>query len=262
MPTTVPAFSEVTVPSLAKNHQVRVVGDGRTTGHDTSLRQAALAAGLGLLLMTVLAPLANFGVLQKLVVPGDAAATANHIAAAQGLFRIAIGSFFLVAMLDVVVAWGLYLVFQPANRGLSLLAALFRVVYATMLAVALNNLVSALRLLDGADFLNAFGTAQVQAQMMVMLGAFQSGWDLALIVFGLHLLVLGILVFRSGGRLKMLGILVVIAGLGYLVDGCGKLLLPDYSLTIGMFTFVGEPLLMLWLLWTGVRGKVRGITAQ
>jgi ABC-type Co2+ transport system permease subunit len=128
--------------------------------------------------MTFLAPIANFGVLQKLIAPGDAAITAQNIAAAQGLFRLAIGAFFVVAVLDVVIGWALYIRFQAVNRSLSLLAALFRVVYATMLGVALTSLVSALQLVGGADFLRAFGTDQLQAQMMVLLSAFQSGWDL------------------------------------------------------------------------------------
>jgi len=149
----------------------------------------------------------------------------------------------------VVVAWGLYFVFQPVNRSLSLLAALLRVVYATMFAIAVNNLLSALQVVGGADFLKAFGTDQMQAQMMVLLGAFQSGWDLALIVFGLHLFVLGILVFSSGKTgLRVVGILVTAAGVGYLIDGVGKVLVPNYSLTIAMYTFVGEPLLIFWLL--------------
>ena len=243
-------------PMVAMSTRTQDTALGSPTTADISLRQAALVAGLGLLLMTFLAPIANFGVLQKLIVPGDAAITAQNIAAAQGLFRLAIGAFFLVAVLDVVIGWALYIRFQAVNRSLSLLAALFRVVYATMLGVALTNLVSALQLVGGADFLKAFGTDQLQAQMMVLLSAFQSGWDLALIIFGLHLFVLGLLVFGSskGRALRGLGILVIAAGLGYIVDGCGKLLLPDYSLTVGAYTFVGEALLMFWLLWTGIRG--------
>ena len=261
MPTTVRPISGLSAPSVSRTNgrDVRGTQDtslGSPTTADRSLRQAALVAGLGLLLMTFLAPMANFGVLQKLIVPGDAAITAQNIAAAQGLFRLAIGAFFLVAVLDVVIGWALYIRFQAVNRSLSLLAALFRVVYATMLGVALTNLVSALQLVGGADFLKAFGTDQLQAQMMVLLSAFQSGWDLALIIFGLHLFVLGLLVFGSSKAraLRVLGILVIAAGLGYIVDGCGKLLLPDYSLTVGAYTFVGEALLMFWLLWKGIRG--------
>jgi hypothetical protein len=125
------------------------------------------------------------------------------------------------------------------------------------LAIALSQLATlALQLVGGADYLKTFGTDQLRAQMIVLLSAFQSGWDLALIIFGLHLFVLGLLVFGSskGKALRVLGILVIAAGLGYIVDGCGKLLLPDYSLTVGAYTFVGEALLMFWLLWKGIRG--------
>ena len=252
MPTSVRSVSDISVPVVPTNLEMRG-GTSRTSGHDITLRQAALIAGLGLLVLAVLSAIANFGVFQRFIVPDDAQTTAQNIAANQGLFRIAIGSFFVVAILDVVVAWALYIVFQPVNRSLSLLAALFRVVYATMLALALNNLLSALQFLDGADSFKAFGTDQLHAQMMVSLNAFQSGWDLALIFFGLHLLILGMLVFRSGTRLRGLGILVIVAGLGYLVDGSGKLLSPNYTMTVGMFTFVGELLLMFWLLWKGLR---------
>jgi hypothetical protein len=249
--TTVRNFADIAVPT---NHHAPV-GAIRATDHDISRRQAALIAGLGLLLLAVLAAVVNFGVFQNLIVPGDAQTTAQHIGAAQGLFRLAIAGFFGVAILDVVVGWALYIVFKPVNQSLSLLAAILRIVYATLLAIALNNLVSALQLLGGADYLNALGTDQLQAQMMVLLGAFQSGWDLALIIFGLHLSVVGVLVYASGRRIKILGVLVIAAGLGYMIDGIGKLLFPDYAVSVAMFTFVGEPLLMVWLLVQAARNS-------
>src|SRR6266508_3639148 len=114
MLTSVLTASDVSVSASPTNHETRA------DGHGISLRQTALIAGLGLLLLAVLAAFANFGVLQRLIVSGDAKSTAQNIEAAQGLFRIAIGSFFVVAILDVVVAWALYIWFQPINRSLSL----------------------------------------------------------------------------------------------------------------------------------------------
>ena len=260
MTSTVRSVSGISSPvaSRANGHDDQKLQDappGSRGAADLSLRQAALTSGVGLLLLAILAAIVNFGVLQKVIVANDAQTTAQNIAAAQGLFRLAIGGFFAVAMLDIVVAWALYYVFQPVNRSLSVLAALFRVVYAAMFAMAVNNLLIALQLVGGADFLKTFGADQVQAQMIVALGAFQSGWDLALIVFGLHLFVLGILVFHAGKTgLRVLGILVSVAGVGYLIDGVGKVLVPNYSLTIAMYVFVGEPLLMVWLLWKAIRG--------
>jgi hypothetical protein len=225
---------------------------------EISRRQAAIVAGIGLLLMTVLAPFANFYVLPSLTVPGDAAATFDRIAASQGLFRTGIATFLIVAILDVIVAWALYYLLKPVDRSLSLLAAWFRVVYAAMFGIALGSLMQVLQLVSGAGFLKAFQTDQLSAQVMLALGTFDQAWALGLVPFGWHLLLLGYLAFKSDLMprvlLRVLGILLIIAAVGYVVDGLGKILLPDYSANIAGYTFVGEPLFMLWLLWRGIKG--------
>jgi hypothetical protein len=106
----------------------------------TSQRKAAIVAGLGLLLMMVLAIFANFVVLEGLVVPGDATATARNIAANEPQFRAGIACLASVAVLDVVVAWALYVFLIQVNKNLSLLTAWFRLAYATILVVALGSL--------------------------------------------------------------------------------------------------------------------------
>ncbi len=221
---------------------------------DTSLRTAAIVGGLGLLIMAILAPVANFSLLQNLVVPGDAAATANNISASAGPFRLSITLFVIVCSLDLVVAWGLYILLRPVNRDLSLLAAWLRVAYAAIFASALNNLVVVSQLLGGSGYLRAVPADQLHAQVMSSLDAYVSGWDLALIIFGLHLLLLGYLVFRSGYIPRLLGVLLVISGLGYLVEDIGRLLSPNFAVTLTTFTFVGEVVFLLWLLWKAVRG--------
>jgi hypothetical protein len=207
---------------------------------DVSLRTAAIIAGLGLLLMAILAPIANFGILPKLVLPGDAKATADNLMASAGSLRAGIVLFLIVAILDVVVAWALYVLLKPVNKSLSLLAAWFRLVYAAVFASALLNLFNVLQLLTGADFLKVLDANHLRAQGLLSLGAFQSGWNFGLAIFGLHLLILGYLAFQSGYVPKWLGVLLVIAGLGYAVDSFGKMLLPNYNLTIAGLTFVGE----------------------
>ena len=221
---------------------------------DISLRQAAIIAGIGLLLMAILAPFAEFSVRQGLIVPGDATTTANNITANESLFRIAICIYLIVAILDVVVAWGLYVFLKPVNKSLSLLAAWFRIVYAGILTIMLVNFVVALQLLSGADYLSAFETNQVYAQAMLFLDAFDYGWTIGLAIFGLHLLLLGYLIFKLSGYIpKILGVLVIIAGLGYMIDSFGKLLSPNYDANIALFTFIGEVLLILWLFIKGAR---------
>jgi hypothetical protein len=124
-------------------------------------------------------------------------------------------------------------------------------VYACIFGIALHNLFSVLLLLGNADYLKVFEIDQLHAQVMLSLNAFSDGWDIGIVFFGLHLALLGYLVFKSVYIPKILGILLIIASLGYLVDAFGKFLLPNYGATIAMFTFIGELLFMFWLLFKG-----------
>jgi len=105
-----------------------------------SIRKAGLAAGLGILLMAVLAGFGNIIVVEGLVTPGDAARTADDIMAAEGTFRLAVVSLYLVVVLDIVVAWALMRVFSPVSRSLSRLAAWFRLAYSGVFMVAVSQL--------------------------------------------------------------------------------------------------------------------------
>ncbi|HXD08940.1 MAG TPA: DUF4386 domain-containing protein [Anaerolineales bacterium] len=210
---------------------------------DVSLRTAAIVAGVGLLLMAILSPIAYLNTFQSLVKFDDAALTAQNILSSMGAFRTCIILLFTVAILDIVVAWALYILLVPANKNLSALAAWLRVIYGGIFIFAISKLNVALQVLTGD------GT-----QAMSYLKAFQSIWDMGLILFGFHLLVLGYLVFKSGYVPKWLGVFLVLAAVGYVVDGFGKTLSPDYNLNIAQFTFVGEVLLIFWLLWRAFKG--------
>lgn len=219
---------------------------------DISARQAALTAGSALLLMCVLAFFAYFSVLQKLIVPGDATTTATHIVASEGLFRASIASLLAVVVLDIVVAWALYVLLRSVNKSLSLLTALLRLVYAAVFAGAIANLYNVLPFLSGDGYLSALEPHQLETQVMFLADSFKSEWEVGLAIFGIHLLLLGLLVFKS--RPRILGILVMLAGAGYVVDRFGKILVPHYGMAISMFTFVGEVLLIFWLFWIGIKG--------
>jgi hypothetical protein len=221
---------------------------------DISLRSAAMVAGVGLLLMAILSPIAFLNTYQNVFVAGNAQATAGNIMALGALFNLGISLFLIVAILDIVVAWALYVLFKPVNKSLSLLAAWFRLAYAPIFALALTNLFSASQLLSKANYLQAFQTDQLYAQAMLSVSAFKNGWDLGLVIFGLHLLILGYLAFKSDFIPKWLSILLVIASIGYIADSFGRFLSPDYTVSLAQFTFVGEALLIFWLLWRGIKG--------
>ena len=227
-------------------------GDGQTA--DQSERRFALVAAFGLLFMALLAPFAQFGVLQTLIVPADAAATTANLLVSAGIFRAAIAAFLIIAILDIVVAWGLYILLRPTNASLALLVAWLRVAYAAVFAYALVNLLDVAQLLQGTKAAGLSPT-QVDAQAASSIASFNDGWDLALAVFGFHLVGLGALLFKSVDFPKFLGALVTLAGVGYLADSFGKILVPGYTLTISAFTFIGEALLIVWLFKRAIRGS-------
>ena len=240
---------------VAGSVPVGFTDQSRATGTppgDVSLHRAAIVAGLGLLVMFLLA-FASFSAFEGLVVEGDATSTAGNIADHELLFRSVTCGFVIVAGLDVLVAWALYVVLRPVNPSIAVLAAWLRVVYAAVFAAALSNLVVAVNLLSDVNARSAFGPPQLNAQVMTSVNQFQDGWNLALVLFGLHLLVLGYLVFKSTYIPSILGILVAIASLGYLVDSFGGFLSKSYDANVALLTFPGEVLLMGWLLWRGRR---------
>jgi hypothetical protein len=238
---------------------IRSSTDASSLSGDKSQRRVALATAFSLLLMALLAPFAQFGVLKTLIVPADAAATTNNIAASLGLFQAAIVAFLIVAILDVVVASGFYVLLRPVNEGFARLVGSLRVLYAALFAFALLNLVDAAGLVQ-----NATGTAlqsgPLHAQVAASVASFDAGWHIALGIFGVHLVGLAILLFRFPAP-PLLAALVVLAGVGYLADSIGTIFVADYGLTISTFTFVGEALLIFWLFWRAARGSRSSATA-
>jgi hypothetical protein len=222
---------------------------------DIPLSTSAIIAGVGILLMTIIAPIANFSILHRLIVSDDAGKTFANIAASEGQFRLSIILFLATSILDLIVAWALYVFLKQINMSISLLAAWFRLVYAAMLGIVSYYLISVLQLISGAAYLSAFEPDQLHAQVMLSVNSFTQGWNFAMTIFGIHLLLLGYLLFRGGYMKKILGILVLIAGLGYIADGLGKVLSSNYTMTISGFTFIGEVVLIFWLLIAGRKIK-------
>jgi hypothetical protein len=238
---------------------IRSSTDASRLAGDKAQRRVALATGFSLLLVALLAAFAQFGVLKTLIVPADATVTTANIAASLGLFQAAIAAFLIVAILDVVVAWGFFVLLRQVNKNVALVVGLLRIAYAAAFAFALINLVDAGRLVDGATG-TALQSAPLQAQVAASVTSFDTVWHVALGIFGLHLVGLGALLFRFAAPL-LLAALVVLAGAGYLADSIGTIFIAGYGLTISTFTFVGEALLIFWLFWRAAKGSRSSATA-
>ena len=222
-------------------------------------QKTARIAGVLYLTIIIAGIFAEFLVRQSLIVPGDATATAQNIRAAEGLFRLGIAADLIMMLSDVALALAFYLLLKPVSQALALLAAFFRLGQATILGLNLLNLFFVLQLLSGADYLTVFGPAQLEALVLLFLKGHTVGYSIGLVLFGLSLFVLGYLVFKSGYFPKILGVLLIVAASGYLIDSFAGFLLPDYdayeaifALVVFLPAFIGELSMAVWLLVKGV----------
>lgn len=192
-------------------------------------------------------------VLEQLVVPGDAAATAAALTGARLLFGASLLAWVVIAAVDVAVAVVLYLLLAPAGRAASLTAAGFRLVYTAVLGSLLVLLFHAWKLLGLPGGPGQAGDGQ-HAAALAALEEFATGFQLALVLFGVHLALLGVVLYRSRWAPRVLSVALVAAGFGYAVNSLASLLL-GYGGAISMILMVpavlGELGLTVWLLVKG-----------
>ena len=223
-----------------------------------TLRQAALIAGFAYLLGPV--TYAEFTIWPKLLVAGNIEQTVQNLVLHRGLFVAAIMCYLVEFIEDVVIAWALYVLLAPVNRAVSLLAAWFRLVYTTIALFGMLKLVTVFHLVNTPDYLTLFGSGPLHAQVKLLLDSYRTDWSMGLVLFAIHLILLGCLIYRSGYMPRILGILLVIDGLGWVIDSLQPYLYPNAHLGYIFLTFFGEVFLMLWLL---IRGwKIPEPTAQ
>jgi hypothetical protein len=222
---------------------------------DTTIKTSPLvyARVAGLLYLTV-AILGGFAFFlgQSFVVPGDAAATANNIVGSESLFRFGFVSGLIAQTFQILLVLALYKLLKAVNKNHALLMVIFSLVGIPIAMLNLLNQFAALLLLSGADYLAVLESGSLHTLAMFYLELHAYGITIAQIFWGLWLLPLGYLIFESGFIPKILGGLLIIGGLGYLIDFFIFFIFPDLNLEISQFTFIGELLLPLWLLIKGV----------
>lgn len=215
----------------------------------------ARIAGVLYLIITVAAIIAHIYVPEQLIVSGDATATASNIASSEGLFRMAIGGEFVVLLSEVVLSIILYVLLKPVNHMVSLIAAVSRLVMTTIHGLNMLNYYFILVLLGGADYLNVFNTEQINSFVMLFLDAHAYGFAIGIAFLIIHVFALGYLIFKAGYIPRLIGVLFILAGFGYLVDSVGILLLPAYETTpalAAMVIAIAELAFPIWLLVKGV----------
>jgi len=228
-----------------------------TNTKTNSIQLTARIAAILTLLIVVLAPFSMLYIPTTLVVPGDAATTANNIIDSQGLFRAGMVSDSIVFLIETVLTVLLYVLIKPVNKTLSLAAAFSRLAMTVIQGINLLNHFVVLLLLSGASYLTVFAPDQLQAFALLFLNAHETVTFIWGLFFGLHLLIFGYLVYKSGYLPKFLGITLLVVALCYFIQDFGNVLLPQYK---ALFTSIGslaflEIVFPLWLLIKGVNAE-------
>jgi uncharacterized protein DUF4386 len=210
----------------------------------------ARVAGFLYLIVNLFAPFTLLYLPSRFIVRGDAAGTASHILASESVFRLGIllNLFTFIGQIFLVLA--LYQLLKVVNLNMASLMVIFSL--AAVPIAMLNELtqLAVLQLLHGADYLKVFPTDQLQALAYLFLRLHGQGLLIAQIFWGLWLLPMGYLVFKSGFLPRILGILLMIGCFGYVIESFAAFL--GYNLSIIFFTGWGELFLLLWLLIKGV----------
>jgi hypothetical protein len=188
----------------------------------------------------------------RLIVAGDPAATAANLLSNETLFRLGTASLLVSTAFYVGATLFVYEVLRPVNRSLSLLAAFFSLVACAVGAFSCVFDLVPFILLKGAPYLTAaFTVDQLQALTLMFLKVRVQANDIALSLFGLHCFGVGYLVFRSTFMPRIIGVLMLMAGVGWLT-----FLLPPVAQSLAPFNMMpgalGEVSLALWLLLKGV----------
>lgn len=224
-----------------------------------SQHKAARVAGLLYLLMAASAPFALIYIPGKLIVSGDATATADRFRASESLLRLGIGLELFHQAVAIFLVLALYRLFKPVDeKNAVLVVILGALVSVPIVFVNVLNEIAAMVLVSGADFVSVFEKPQRDALAYLFVRLHEHGLVVASIFWGLWLFPLGMLVIRSGFFPRVLGVLLMLAGIAYVVSAGTTLTLPRYADLVDqvvMVLYFGELPFILWLMIRGARHR-------
>jgi hypothetical protein len=222
----------------------------------TTLQRYARLAGVAMLLSIVFGALGEAYLPSRIIVTGDAAATAANIFAHPTLFRLSFAAYLVEGICDVALCVFFYILLKPVDRNLALLSAFFGVVSMVTYAVAQSSFFAASLVVRESSGMAAFSAEQRNALALLCLRLYPMIAGLFLAIYGIASTIRGYLIMRSGYLPKVLGVLLMIGGAGFFLRTTTILLAPSYStdLMLMPMALAGIPL-TLWLLIRGVDAR-------
>ena len=227
-----------------------------------STRNPGRFAGLLYVLTSIVGFFAMGYVPSKLIVHGNAAATASNIAASETLFRLGIAAGLIGQAAFIFVALALYDLLQGVSRRHASLMVILIVVSIPIALVNELNSIAALVLVRGES---VFERPQRDALAMLFLNLHHHGFVVAEIFWGLWLFPLGLLVYRSRFLPRFLGVWLALAGIAWVLLSLTGILMPQYQNKVDTYSqpaFIGEIVFMLWLAIKGAQPPALDATAS
>lgn len=217
--------------------------------------------GLLYLFVIILAGFSQGYVRGTLIVPGDAMASASNILENMGLFRLGLTTDLLAFILDAIISVLLYQMFRPFGKSLAMASSALRLIaHPAIGSINLLNHFLAYKALGGEEFLNAFSGVQLHSLSMLFIEAHRYGYLIAGGLFGVHCLLLGILIYRSNTIPKIFGGFLMGSAAGYLIETFGNFNVPGYemytALIVGITAAIGEVAFTFYLLIKGSRKQI------
>jgi len=218
-----------------------------------NVQRYARAAGVLFLVSLVAGGFGEAYVPAKLIVATEASATFANIRNFDLLYRLGFAGFLIESLCDTTLVLMFYVLLKPVSRELSLLAAFFGLIGTTLFAVAELFYFAPLLIIGGGGYLKTFSPDQLNALVLLSLRFFGFGAGIFTAYYGLSWIVRGYLMVQSGYIPKVLGILMIIGGVGFVVRNFALILVPAYaSAVLLLLLFPGGLLMTAWLLVKGV----------
>jgi hypothetical protein len=218
-----------------------------------SAQSYARVAGLLLLLSMIGGGLGEFYIPNKMIVSGDAAATAHNIVTSSALYRFGFAAYLVEAICDITLALVFYVLLRPVNKYVALLAAFFGLVSTAVFAGGELFYYAPTHILGGASYLNTFSNEQLNTLSQLSLKLYGLCAGIFMAFYGIATSIRGYLIYRSEYLPKWLGALVVIAGIGFILKNFMLVLAPEFPSDLFLLPMPVVVLsMMVWFLVKGV----------
>jgi hypothetical protein len=236
----------------------------KTNELNLSTKALARTTGFFYLLIITGGLMSGMFVRGTLIDPANAEITLNNLVENESLFRLGFLGDLIMVLSDVIVSVLFYFLLVNVHKGLAIFAAVFRLLQSTVLGANLINLFKPILMIQGADKLSTKQLTDLSSDVLTQLQVFDYGYLISGVFFAINCLLMGVLLYKSADFPKIIGVMIFIAGLGYVFNSMASFIAPsliEISTIVMLCTAViSELTFCAYLLIVGVRDKKKLVT--